>query len=398
MLATIPLERSTSTNTPLPAPRRNRVARVASMNRLNQEHSLKESFKRELSEKKQFMSREESRETTEVVPMEPKTAEEVTSNEIGKLQTTTILFDDVQSSSPKKDVLILNESSKNDVHDKIDSVITPTDDLSLIEASLIYQNDINPYLENVSILTTYNDTQSQHSSDLKSPASVKDEEYLSDSYCRRKSGGSISSFVSDFSVTSTNSKGSKPEIVGVIPKKRNQSNFDTLSRKRGFQIGSSLINMEAEDESSSITSLTSDDKLSFDHTSLSSKTSDYSTQVNDIEMNDINEDIFTKSVSRKTGKQFKEKHMNELLGMHDLDVEYKKSRIEKNQSASSLKSMDSIPGFMGGSNMKKWKNIQDLDDISMVSTSSLHDRSKWVVGDSDTGTFLLINDSFLYIL
>ncbi|KAI4465578.1 hypothetical protein MML48_3g00004895 [Holotrichia oblita] len=382
MLVTMPLERSTSTNTPLPAPRHNKVARVASMNRLNQEHSLKESFKRELSEKMQFISSEETRKPPEIIPREPTSKEEEINNEVDKMPTTTILFDDIQTYSPKKDVLITNESSKTDVYEKIDSAVTPTDDLSLIEASLIYQNDINPYLENVTILSTYNE--SQRSSDPKSPTSIKDEEYLSDSYFRRKSGGSISSFVSDFSVTSTNSKGSKPEIVGVIPKKRKQSNFDTLSRKRGFQIGSSLINMEAEDESSSMTSLTSDDKLSFDHMSLSSKTSDYSTQANDIEMSDINEEIFTKSVSRKTGKQFKEKHMNELLGMHDLDVEYKKNTIEKNQSASSLKSMDSIPGFMGGSNMRKWKNTQDLDDISVVSTSSLHGRNKWVVESIST--------------
>lgn len=254
-------------------------------------------------------------------------------------------------------------------------------DLSLIETSLSLQSDINPYLENIEVFHASN----YHVDAPKSFTSLMTEDScMSDS--RRRSCGSIES---DFSIASTNSKGSKPEIVGVIPKKRNQSNFDTLSRKRGFHIGSSLINMETEDDVFSNTSITSEDK-SLGHNSLSSKTSDYSTNANDYEMNDINEDIFKKSPSkRKNEKQVKERHINDLLGVNEFDLEYNKNEdTVKDRSITSLRSMDSIPGFMRGGSMKKWRNSQDLDDISLMSGSSLPVRSKWIVGDnSDAGMF-----------
>lgn len=413
MLASLPIERSASTNTPKPAPRR-KVTRVSSMDHLNQGQILKESFTKELSQKVQEISKIESQDESNLTstPMQETSIdeysddyEERTIKEDAKhSEDSYVLYlDDIHPSSQYKKPLVIDvqpysNSSEIRIMDEGKLEASPKindTDLNLVETSLSLKKDINPYLENIAILGVHSEVQSLHNSDRKSPTSLRDEElFLSGSSSRRKSCESEESLISNFSIASTNSKGSKPEIVGVIPKKRKQSNFDTLSRKRGFQIGSSLINMEIEDESASTTtSVVSDDKLSLDHASLSSKTSDYSMHVNDFEMNDINEDIFTKSVSKKTGRKFKEKHMNELLGMHDLDVEYNKGNIVRNQSACSLKSsLDSIPGFMGGGNMKKWKNIQDLDDISVVSTSSLPGRSKWVDGDySDTGTFLLIN-------
>ncbi|GJQ69921.1 putative actin filament network formation [Trypoxylus dichotomus] len=373
------------TNTPLPAPRRSKLVRVESKNRSNENEEIEEPTasiqqisKEEIPSDKFDICLSTEPEKTYVVEQISSESTKTLSND-----TDVVFLDDVNSSSEERKQVAVNiqpySNNNNKLvidktkDDKSDHHAVTAYDLDLVEANLSLQLDINPYLENTAILAAYNEIQNPVKQIPKSPTSLKDEEYFSSgSHSRRHSRGSASSFISDFSMTSSNSKGSKPEIVGVIPKKKKQSNFDTLSRKRGFHIGSSLINMEAEYESESITSLTSDDKLS-DHASLSSKTSDYSTHPNDFEMNDINEEIFTKSVSKKTGKKLIEKHTNELHGMHSLDADYNMSNLGQHPSASSLKSMDSIPGFMGGSNMRKWKNVQDLDDISVVSTSSLHE-------------------------
>ena len=202
---------------------------------------------------------------------------------------------------------------------------------------------------------------------------------------------SIDSVKSDTSITSSTSKGSKPEIVGVIYKKRSVSAFDTLSRKRGFQIGSSLLNLDAGDHDSySVTSSVSE---SDKHDSIvSSKKSELDDYSNDFEVNDFNENLFEKFDQKNPGVKLKKKRVSELMGIHGLDVS--SQPIKKTQSGGSLRSMDSLPGFLGGSNIRKWNNVNDLDDISMVSNGSLAGRNKWVIGDSsDAGT--LCNITYL---
>lgn len=70
-------------------------------------------------------------------------------------------------------------------------------------------------------------------------------------------------------------------------------------------------------------------------------------------------------------------------------------KFKENRSVTSLKSVDSIPAFLGAGNMKKWNNFEDLDELS----DGARVVSKWEVGDTtDTGMFqFLLTQLLMYL-
>lgn len=168
------------------------------------------------------------------------------------------------------------------------------------------------------------------------------------------------------------SKVKPPEVVALHPKTPNKDSypksfFDSYTRKRGFQIGSSLLDLRSDEEASN-------HKNSSDLSTPNSVASALNAFefVDEIEGLDV--EMFTGSLSKNSRN--KNKILNQLHGMHDLD------NFSKNPSGGSLRSVSSLPGFLG-SNMKKWNNVEELDDISL---NSFGGRNGWVIGDtSDTG-------------
>lgn len=190
-----------------------------------------------------------------------------------------------------------------------------------------------------------------------------------------------------------------PEIIAVIPKKSesltslssHNSSFDTFGRKRGFNIGTSLLSMnDNSEENHSVSS----QQENADNLSVNSKDSyAISNPMDDFEINDLNIEIFNASFSK--GSKNAKKILHELHGIHDLDSEYEMKKI---RSVSSLRSCESMPSFLEQSNIKKWKNIQELDHISIGSDTTSFGPSRWVVGDtSDTGTFFLLIFLFIFL-
>ncbi|KAJ8929209.1 hypothetical protein NQ314_018087 [Rhamnusium bicolor] len=182
-----------------------------------------------------------------------------------------------------------------------------------------------------------------------------------------------------------------PEVVALIPKSNKErkvspSKFDSFGKRR-FQISSLIENFDAE-TASIYSRQSSDSKTGSISTRNSINSALECFNFVDDEFSDLDEKVFSgsKSKSAKTSDEV----FNQLFGIHNFeDIE-----MQKNQSISSLRSLSSLPGFFNfGSGMKKWSNLEDLDDISLM---SLDPKNKWVVGDtSDTGMFLLvINVSF----
>lgn len=99
------------------------------------------------------------------------------------------------------------------------------------------------------------------------------------------------------------------------------------------------------------------------------------------ENDDVNVEAFKMSKSDKIPEE-------QLQPVQDFEEE---SRVlHENRSAISLRSSDSIPGFMDKGNIKKWVNSQALDNLSLTSDGPIS-ISKWEVGDTtDTGMFRLL--------
>ncbi|XP_008194098.1 cordon-bleu protein-like 1 isoform X2 [Tribolium castaneum] len=161
-------------------------------------------------------------------------------------------------------------------------------------------------------------------------------------------------------------KSKAPEIVALHPKPAksggSKSILDSYTRKRGFQIGSSLLDEENSNQKHSSGLSTP--------TSVSSALNAFDF-VDEIEGLDV--EMFTGSLSKNSKN--KSVILNELHGMHELDS------LKKSPSRGSLRSVNSLPGFTG-TNMKKWSNVEELDEISLNSHGG---KDGWVLGDtSDT--------------
>lgn len=149
-----------------------------------------------------------------------------------------------------------------------------------------------------------------------------------------------------------------PEIVGVVLKTPSEK---TVAKERDMQIWSSLLSLDDE-----LLSLYSSDGEVFSKKPPS-------------------EDCISN---------------NSSLIYHDdekkaLQEEAKVSGFKENRSVTSLKSVDSVPAFLGAGSMKKWTNFEDLDEL----TDDAETVSKWEVGDTtDTGMFqLLLTLLLLYL-
>ncbi|XP_074031345.1 LOW QUALITY PROTEIN: uncharacterized protein [Leptinotarsa decemlineata] len=156
-----------------------------------------------------------------------------------------------------------------------------------------------------------------------------------------------------------------PEIVAVIPKTPKESNkFDTFGKRR-FQTLSSLMNSVNESKSKS-------GSVSSTSTSIASALENFNF-IDDF--SDLDENVFSGSVSSKKKFSLKEEVYNQLFGMHN----YEDVKLGKNQSISSLRSLRSLYGFANESGMKKWKNTEDLDEASLSSLG--RNSGRWVAGE-----------------
>lgn len=62
--------------------------------------------------------------------------------------------------------------------------------------------------------------------------------------------------------------------------------------------------------------------------------------------------------------------------------------ISSVNSVTSLRSMDAVPSFLGKGGIKKWDNVQNLEDTSLDSSMI---KSEWAVVESDAGMFRFFN-------
>ncbi|RZC36482.1 microtubule-associated protein futsch, partial [Asbolus verrucosus] len=162
-----------------------------------------------------------------------------------------------------------------------------------------------------------------------------------------------------FTTASTGEDVKPPEVVAFYPKTQkkehrySKSIFDSYTRKRGFQIGSSLLDLHSDEEANQKRNSSG---LSTPNSVASALNAfDF---VDEIEGLDV--EMFTGSLSKKSRN--KNVILNQLHGMHEFES------FRKHPSSGSLRSVSSLPGFIG-SNMKKWNNIEELDDISLHSYS-----------------------------
>lgn len=171
----------------------------------------------------------------------------------------------------------------------------------------------------------------------------------------------------------------KPAIVGVIPK---VSSTDTFSRKLGFKIGSSMVNLAISNDTPSIRRFSSERDLTISKSSSSKNIEVFETSRKE-ELDDKNFDF--ELFDTKLGKRSKSEKTYELFGIHCFE------EVSKDDSFLSMKDENAIPGFISGPNMKKWKNRDELDEISLFSESGSLKRSDWVIGDnSDTGMSIFL--------
>ncbi|XP_018565526.1 MATH and LRR domain-containing protein PFE0570w isoform X2 [Anoplophora glabripennis] len=179
-----------------------------------------------------------------------------------------------------------------------------------------------------------------------------------------------------------------PEVIAMIPKvskekKGSPTKFDTFGKRR-FQIGTSLL--ENFDDTASIHSKVSNDSKTGSFTRNNSVNSALEAFNFVDEFSDLDENTFSGSLSKNS--KVSNEIFNQLFGMHNFD----EIEMHKNQSISSLRSLRSLPGFMNDSRgLKKWNNVEDLDDISLTSVEV---KNKWIFSDaSDTESILSSNIS-----
>ncbi|XP_044267448.1 cordon-bleu protein-like 1 isoform X2 [Tribolium madens] len=242
-----------------------------------------------------------------------------------------------------------------------ETVVTPSDEkkIEAVNSEVVKTNDdplaaVNPQVVDKETIGNEPPQTSEHS-DLNEDIKSK----VSELAQLQKEG------VDNFFKSSEKSKA--PEIVALYPKpvksdRYSKSIFDSYTRKRGFQIGSSLLDEENSTQKSSSGLSTP--------TSVSSALNAFDF-VDEIEGLDV--EMFTGSLSKNSKN--KSVILNELHGMHELE------NLKKNPSRGSLRSVNSLPGFTG-TNMKKWNNVEELDEISLNSNGG---KNGWVLGDtSDT--------------
>ncbi|CAG9854088.1 unnamed protein product [Phyllotreta striolata] len=159
-----------------------------------------------------------------------------------------------------------------------------------------------------------------------------------------------------------------PEIVGVIPKtpkdnKSTSNKYDSFGKRR-FQSSPIAGSFDGEDNSSP----------------FGTRDSSIASALNTFgfidEFSDVDEKVFSGSLSSMRNLSLKENMFSELYGMHELES----TPIGKNQSVSSLRSLRNLPGFMSGDGgMKKWHNVEELNGALL---SSPEDGCRWVIGES----------------
>ncbi|XP_060516859.1 uncharacterized protein LOC132696186 isoform X2 [Cylas formicarius] len=171
-----------------------------------------------------------------------------------------------------------------------------------------------------------------------------------------------------------------PEVVALIPKtpkdeKKFASKVDTFGKKQCFKIGSSILEHNFDPESTSLGSKKDTDSVSSKNSVSSALNAFHFVD----EISDVDESMFTGSQSKAASKKRPE-IFNQLFGMHAFE-EIERPKLIKNLSVTSLSSVSSIPGF-GGTNMTKWGNTEELNDVAL---SVFSVRNEWLAGDaSDT--------------
>lgn len=173
-----------------------------------------------------------------------------------------------------------------------------------------------------------------------------------------------------------------PEVVGVILKKspsksslQEKTKLDSYSRKRGLQIWNSMTGDATDDDRYSFHST---DSESINKKSSSEEPESLPVTVDDVSIDDFDMELF--SGTFPTNSRASKKVLQQLQGIHSLEENF-----PSNTSATSLRSIDSLPGFLNTGSMKKWANQQDLDDISLIS-DNVSTENKWLLGDTtDTG-------------
>lgn len=167
-----------------------------------------------------------------------------------------------------------------------------------------------------------------------------------------------------------------PEVVGVILKSPESSVGDTSSGRgslaRDLHVWSSLLSLDKAVDEDILSLYGSEVFPSEDSVSTTSSFlyhHESASNADDLSLDDVNMETFKRS-SASNSKKFTQEQVA--------------TGVKENRSVTSLKSIDSIPGFLGSGNMKKWMNHQDLDNLS----DTVETVGKWEVGDTtDTGMF-----------
>lgn len=150
------------------------------------------------------------------------------------------------------------------------------------------------------------------------------------------------------------------------------SSYDSVGKMRGFQIGKSL--QSVIDESSDLMSC-SETELN----SLMSLNSDKTVE-NDMEID----------IEMFDGKNLEESQDGaEIVTQEEVSISslIARNNLRSVDSVTSLRSMDSIPTFLGKGSIKKWDNYQNLDGISIDSSMF---NFGWADGESDAGMLLML--------
>lgn len=193
--------------------------------------------------------------------------------------------------------------------------------------------------------------------------------------------------------TDNKSEYKPPEIVGVILKK--SASEDSMHGKTEYDNSNSdpkvlnfKIGINTEDEAfEAKNKYASGFNIIYNSSLDPSLAHSDKDEDDDLAVNDLNIQMFSHVLSKNDSKRFKgplrhlhsEIHFDSVISADDMP---------ENMSVTSLKSVDSLPSFMDSSNMKKWSNYEDLDEISIISANNVSLKNKWVVGDTtDTGMF-----------
>lgn len=193
-----------------------------------------------------------------------------------------------------------------------------------------------------------------------------------------------------------------PKITNANPSQTSpplsETRFNSAGRQRGFQIGKSLLAMKETVN----TEISDNISRSSEDSNTISIDSDRKTE-NDFEIENLS--IF--DVKENSGKRHKRysKHLyGNQVEINDMDQNKKYEEIFASKRSSggsipsihsitSLRSLDSVPTFLGNGSIKKWDNVQHLDGISIDSSMV---KSNWAVGESDAGMFKLFNTPKFY--